>query len=316
MTATHNLDGVALSHAAKKADRVVLAGPDHILIPRGHLWTKVGMHDDTGHEVTAAHVMETTQNILGHPLMKLVEHSQRHLDDPEHPIHQDVHEAAHGRLRGRWHIDRYDAPIEYYAAKLLGVPERDVPDINLVPAVIRHQALAMLRRNHRSESSEFEETFDNLFMTAGVNALWQQAVGSGATNAGVGSAASANAFYNATQARIGVATSTAGTAPSQTDLQDATALNKFWTVVSGAPVISTNQIQFTASVGSANANESWQEFGVDNAGNSNNPLNGSRTSGTLLDRVTSNQGTKASGLTLSGRCAVAYDDRYDLAAAA
>jgi hypothetical protein len=53
---------------------------------------------------------------------------------------------------------------------------------------------------------------------------------------------------------------------------------------------------FTSSVTSGNGNFVWQEFAVDNCGGSN-ATSTTRSGGTMLDHVVSNQGTKAAGQT-------------------
>lgn len=262
--------------AYKKAPRVYTAA---------HLGF-AGMVDDAGRELTHAHVMEAAHNLLGAPLVKLIQHLG--------PEHDDVQEAFHARVHGLWRIDRWNAPIEHYIAQLMDIKEEDVPSV-VVPADIHASALALLKRRNKVESSQFEEVFENLFTTNGVNFLWTVAVsGLGAANTG-SSAAAATAAFNATQARIGVADGTSSVAASDTDIQS-TGSNKTWQVVSGAPTVSTNQIQFAATFGTSAANYSWQNFAADNCGGSN-ATSSTRSGGTMLDHVLSNQGTKASGQT-------------------
>lgn len=247
-----------------------------------------GVVDEQGRELTIAHLREVYLNILGTPLVKLIQHLG--------PEHDDVKEAFHARVHGVWTIERYNAPIEWYAAKLMDLPEAAVADINAVPAAIRAQALELLRRNHAVETSQFEESFENLFTTNGVNLLWigitQSSVGSANTS---GSAAGSNAIFNSTQSRIGVADGTTAAAAGDTDIQSSGS-NKTWQVVSGAPSVSTNQIQFAASFGTSSANYAWNNFAVDNCGGSS-ATSSTRSGGTMLDHVVSSQGTKASGQT-------------------
>lgn len=247
----------------------------------------VGMVDEAGRELTHAHVMEAVHSMLGAPLVKLIKHLG--------PEHDDVVEAFHGRVHGIWRIDRWNAPIEHYIAKLMGIAEEDVPN-TVVPASIHAQALDALKRDNKVDSSQFEEdSFENLFTTNGVNFLFTVAVsGLGAANS-AGSAAAATAAFNSTQARVGVADGTTAAAAGDSDIQS-TGSNKTWKVVSGAPTVSTNQIQFAATFGTADANYAWNNFAADNCGGSN-ATGSTRSGGTMLDHVVSSQGTKASGQT-------------------
>jgi len=243
-----------------------------------------GVVDELGRELTHAHVSETVHNILGQPLVKLIKHL-----GPEHP---DVAEAFHGRVSGRWHIDRYKVPIEYYIARLMGIKEADVPN-TIVPAAVMSQAHTLLAKNNRAETSDFEDTFENLFTTTGVNTLFTIALSGVGTANTSGSAALATAEFNSTQSRIGVADGTTAATASDSDIQS-TGSNKEWLVVSSAPVVSTNTMTFTTTFGTGDANYAWNNFGIDNCGGSN-ATSTTRSGGTMLDHVVSAQGTKASG---------------------
>lgn len=122
------------------------------------------------------------------------------------------------------------------------------------------------------QPDEVVEIDGNLLLTAGVTLLWDLTCAIG-TN---------TAFSNA-NARIGVGDSTTAAVASQTGLQAAT--NKTYKAMNATyPSVSTNQVSFQSTFGSADANYSWQEFVVDNGT-------------TSLNRLVSNQGTKASGST-------------------
>lgn len=109
---------------------------------------------------------------------------------------------------------------------------------------------------------EIVELAPNLFLTAGVTILWNLIAGVSGTHA------------DATNARLCVGdSSAAGSGAAQVDLVG-TNLRK---VVSGAPVISTNQITFSSSFSTSEANFAWLEVGVANA-----------ASGQLVSRTTIN----------------------------
>lgn len=96
---------------------------------------------------------------------------------------------------------------------------------------------------------EVVETPPNLFLTAGVTKLWQLAAGASAVH------------LDATNARLAVGDSSTAAAAGQADL---VGTNKLRKVVSGAPVISGNQITFSAQFGTGDANFAWLEVGVGN----------------------------------------------------
>lgn len=275
----------------------------HLILPASHFRQKIGVRDADGREVSHAELRAVLHELLGAPLIRLIAHSIEHQDEPDHPYHQDALEGFHARLKGTWHIDRYAAPIEWYAAQasqssLVHVTEDELaatPDwIQKYPKLYA-EALAALQRDHKPDTSEWEETFENIFTTNGVNCLWTVVVnGLGAANTGA-SPAAATAAFNSTQARIGVADGTNAVSAADTDIQSSGS-NKTWAVVSGAPTITNNQIAFAASFGTAAANYSWQNFAADNCGGSN-ATSSTRSGGTMLDHVLSNQGTKVSGQT-------------------
>lgn len=111
-----------------------------------------------------------------------------------------------------------------------------------------------VHKYHREEAPEnlyeIVEAAPNLFLTNGVLKLWNLAAGVSAVH------------LDATNARLAVGDSSTAAAAGQVDLQAVT--NKLRKVVTGAPVISTNQITFSASFGTSEANWAWLEVGVAN----------------------------------------------------
>lgn len=116
---------------------------------------------------------------------------------------------------------------------------------------------------------------NNILVNAGINALTTLLAGGGG-----------NAFNNA-NSYIGVGDSSAAEAAGQTDLQAAT--NKLRVAMNATyPTYGTSQkITFQSDFTGAQANWAWNEFAVFNAS----------TSGTMLNRKVSAQGTKTSGQT-------------------
>jgi hypothetical protein len=114
----------------------------------------------------------------------------------------------------------------------------------------------------------------NLLMTNGANALWTALTGGAIT------------AYNNANSYIGVGDSSAAESASQTDLQATT--NKLRKAMDATyPSVSTNQVTFRSTFGSADANFTWNEWAVFNAG----------SGGTMLNRKVQSLGTKASGST-------------------
>jgi hypothetical protein len=108
--------------------------------------------------------------------------------------------------------------------------------------------------------------------------------------------------FDSTHARIGVGTSSAAIAWTQTTLQGDTgsgSTTSYFKLVSGSPTVSTGSspasIVFSSAFGSGVANFAWQEFGTD-AGTADSVSNAT-TGGTFFNRGLSSQGTKTSGQT-------------------
>jgi hypothetical protein len=111
----------------------------------------------------------------------------------------------------------------------------------------------------------------NLLLTAGAAAYHNRLIDTAVTD------------FSATNARIAVGNGTTAVAAAQTDLQGSTKTRK---IVDAAPSVSGNQISWVATFLSGDGNHAWEEAGVANAS----------SSGTLLNRVVQNFGTKTSGL--------------------
>ncbi|MGH2612817.1 MAG: hypothetical protein ACRDFB_07180 [Rhabdochlamydiaceae bacterium] len=127
----------------------------------------------------------------------------------------------------------------------------------------------------RRETYEEVEFEPNLLANAGINALLTLLAGGGGT------------AFNNTNAYLGVGDSSTAATATQTDLQAAT--NKLRVAMNASyPIYGTSQqIVFQSNFGSSQGNYAWEEFGTFNAS----------TSGTMLNRLVSSQGTKISGQT-------------------
>ena len=115
----------------------------------------------------------------------------------------------------------------------------------------------------------------NVLLNEGITALQNLLTGAAETNFG-----NANAY-------IGVGDSTTTAAAAQTGLQAST--NKLYKAMEASyPTISSQTTTWRAVFGSSEANFSWQEFTV---------ANGNSDAADNLNRLVSDQGTKASGQT-------------------
>lgn len=121
----------------------------------------------------------------------------------------------------------------------------------------------------------------NLLLDAGITVLLQLLGATGGT-----------AYSNA-NAQLGVGDGTTAAAATQTALQGAS--TDYQAVDSSYPTVSAQTITWQATFGGTAANFAWQEFAA---------LNGASGTGTLLNRLVSNQGTKASGQTWTLQLAV------------
>lgn len=121
----------------------------------------------------------------------------------------------------------------------------------------------------------------NLLLNAGITQLLELLGGTGGT-----------AYSNA-NAQLGVGDGTTAAAATQTALQGTN--TAYQAVDTSYPSVAGETITWQATFAGAAANFSWQEFAV---------LNGASGTGTLLNRLVSNQGTKASGQTWTLQLAV------------
>jgi hypothetical protein len=130
------------------------------------------------------------------------------------------------------------------------------------------------RYDEKGRLYDVGKPFPNIFVNVGLVDVWDLVTNQG----GKTPFSNANAF-------LGVGDSNAAPAVGQTDLQ--AAVNKKRNAMNGgfpnAPVNGLEQWQ--ATFASADANFSWQEFALFNAG----------AAGDMLNRSVSNQGTKVSG---------------------
>lgn len=120
----------------------------------------------------------------------------------------------------------------------------------------------------------FEEvSFDgNLLVNEGINEMWKLVCGTGGTQ------------YNNSNARLIVGTGTGTADPSDTEATFTNGVKK--AMDTSYPTYGTNQkATWKATYGPNDANQAWNEFGVLNAA----------TSGKLMNRKVSAQGTKTSG---------------------
>jgi len=206
--------------------------------------------------------------------------------------------SEHGSWRPVWRIGRYDA--ERYERECRG--QAEAAGLHLLAAnqwAERCRACAMrgdaagaaeamrLEMEARGRAERFmdrvraraeriSEVEGNLLLNEGINEMWSLICGGTAT-----------AYSNA-NAYLGVGDSTTAAAASQTGLQAVT--NKAYQAMeTGYPTYGTSQkATFRSVFGTAAANFSWQEFTI---------INGSDDTGDNMNRLVSDQGTKASGQT-------------------
>lgn len=127
----------------------------------------------------------------------------------------------------------------------------------------------------RGEFYEQVKMFGNVLLNEGITALQNLLTGAAETNFG-----NANAY-------LGVGDSTTAAAAAQTGLQAST--NKLYKAMeSGYPTIAAQTTTWRAVFGSSEANFDWEEFTV---------ANGNSDAADNLNRLVSDQGTKASGQT-------------------
>lgn len=115
----------------------------------------------------------------------------------------------------------------------------------------------------------------NILVNAGINAMWTLVAGTGGTK------------FDNSNAYLGVGDSSTAASAGQTDLQAST--NKLRKAMNVSyPTYGTSQkATWQSDFGSSEANYAWEEFAVFNAS----------SSGTMLNRKVSAQGTKTAGQT-------------------
>jgi hypothetical protein len=129
---------------------------------------------------------------------------------------------------------------------------------------------------------EVLEDEGNLLLIGGASALWQMLIGNG-----TGTGSQALTFFNNGNARILVGTGSGGEADTQTALTGAVgkAMDATYpTHTDSTGTAGSKTITFRSTFASADANQAWAEWGIDN---------GTR----LLNRKVAANGTKASGQT-------------------
>jgi hypothetical protein len=134
----------------------------------------------------------------------------------------------------------------------------------------------------------------NLLLHQGAAAMWQFMLGNG--SAGTDAYLS---YYDATNSRIAVGTSTAAVAASQVDLQggqigSADVYRAYGTMQPGYPqhtdgtATANSTVEFVSVFESAEANFDWNEWGI---------TNGTASTSRVLNRKTTYMGTKQPGET-------------------
>ncbi|MGW4798190.1 hypothetical protein ACWEPC_37800 [Nonomuraea sp. NPDC004297] len=123
----------------------------------------------------------------------------------------------------------------------------------------------------------------NLLMHGGVSALWQM-LGNGTTTAG-----QPLTYFNAANAHLSVGDSTTAAAATQTDLQAATnklrkPMDATYPQHADGSTPTNATITFRATFGTADANWTWNEWGIFNAS----------AGGRMLNRKVESLGTKTS----------------------
>jgi hypothetical protein len=273
-----------------------------------------GVYDIDGYEHSHAEVMTRLHAMIPRSVHHLAKRSARHVDDSNHESHAELVDGFAGHFTGKWHVERFDAPIEYYALRAAKGRGAHISEAEIAQKVIhdfdaqtRVLADRMLRRDKRAyQVTEFADDFENLFTTSGVAALWNQAANGGFANSGA-AVPKSFAWFNNAQAVTGVGDSSTAAAAGQFDLQAAS--NRLWVAMDATfptlPAATVNQIVFRSTYGSAQGNYAWNEFAIANDNGSNVTIPGSAArsavsganNGNLLDRVVSAQGTKTVGQT-------------------
>ena len=132
----------------------------------------------------------------------------------------------------------------------------------------------------------------NLLMYGGASCIWQTLIGNGN-----GTAGQSLTYFNNANAAIGVGTSQAASAATQTDLQAAAgtanqirkAMDATYPLHTDGTTASSGTVTFRSTFGTADANFSWYEWGVFNSATA--------ATGRMLNRKQESLGSKTSAST-------------------
>lgn len=201
---------------------------------------------------------------------------------------------------GLYTVERYDAPLEWYAARIarnLPLDEADAIARAIADAAwmeIPADVRAIANRMLRADKAPYDVSeFSNGGLNAGITLIWNAVIGATFTTNTGASAPAANAYYNNAQARLAIGDSSTAFAATQTWLSAAT--NKYAQGMDATfPSVSAQTVTLKATVAGGNANYLWNEFVSDN-GNGSNSTSTTYTGSSALNRAVSNQGTKTSG---------------------
>lgn len=139
---------------------------------------------------------------------------------------------------------------------------------------------------------EVIEKEGNLLMNGGASCIWQTLIGNGSAGAGGNLT-----YFNNSNAAIGVGTSQAAAAATQTDLQAAAgtanqirkAMDATYPTHTDGTTATSGTITFRSTFGTADANFTWYEWGVFNSPTA--------ATGRMLNRKQENLGSKTSAST-------------------
>jgi hypothetical protein len=184
-----------------------------------------------------------------------------------------------GRERGTIIVQRWDGPASDWVSRRMGGEGTGQPGFRQPNWTDFH--------HYRVRPDSVTEDTSNLITTAGWDRILTLAI------AGGGQA------FDSTHTRIGVATGTAAAASGDTNFS-ATATgttNRWLQLVTGAGTVGTGtgvrRLSFVSTVGTADGNIAWAEWGIDQGTASN----AAAITAPMLNHAISNQGTKASGQT-------------------
>jgi len=188
-----------------------------------------------------------------------------------------------GRVNTVWTVQRWDEDQTKWTHFRLGIP---YAAFGLEP---KHFAAAGL------EPYSVTHVYGNLVTTSGWTRASNLLTNQGGTQA-----------LTSTAVRIGAGDGAGTAAAGDTDLSaSAGSTHRWFQVVTGAGIVSTNTLAFTSVFGTADGNFAWNEFGIDvgtptvTSGNTVNAL--------LYNHKTSiAQGTKASGQTWTATATFTY----------